>query len=124
MFLIQAIITCSSRQGIVKQIRKPKTEAIQADLGMFTHIPVYSGIFTHIPVYSGIFKHIQTYTGIFRNHLDIFRTLSNLAYSQKSSIFRVMAYSKSEAYSELWHIQNFNTFRTRNIFRIPCYSEP
>ena len=87
MSLIQAIITCSSRQGIVKQIRKSKTEAIQADLGMFTHIPVYSGIFkhipvysgmfTHIPVYSGIFKHIQTYTGIFRNHLGIFRTLCN-----------------------------------------------
>ena len=66
-----------------------KTIAIQADLGIFTHIPAYSGIFKN---YSGIFR-------ILCNH-DIFRTL---AYSepwhiQKPGIFRALVYSESNAY--------------------------
>ena len=35
-----------------------------------------------------------------------------------------MTYSKPEAYSELWYIQNSSTFRTRDIIRIIGYSEP
>ena len=35
-----------------------------------------------------------------------------------------MTYTKPEAYSELWYIQNSSTFRTRDIIRIIGYLEP
>ena len=35
-----------------------------------------------------------------------------------------MTYTKPEAYSELWYIQNSGTFRTRHILRIIGYLEP
>ena len=40
-----------------------------------------------------------------------------------SGMFIILAYSKPEAYSEPWHIQNSDTFRTRDKFRNLCYSE-
>ena len=66
---------------------KYKTKAIQADLGIFTLIPAYSA------------RYNQPYSGIFR-------TLSN------PDIFRTLANSEPDAYSETWYIQN------------PGYSEP
>ena len=42
-----------------REMGKSKTNAIQADLGIFTHFPEYSGIFRHVQTYSGIFRHIQ-----------------------------------------------------------------
>ena len=56
--------------------------------------------------------HNQTYSGTIRAHSGIFRPLRNLG------IFRDLSYSKPEAYSEPWYIQNPRMFRTL------VYSEP
>ena len=42
---------------------------------------------------------------------------------QNSGMFRILAYSKPEAYSEPWYIKNSGILRTRDIFRILGYSE-
>ena len=76
---------------------KYKTKAIQADLGIFTHIPAYSA------------RHNQPYS-------DIFRTLSN------SDIFRTLANSEPDAYSETWYIQNPGLFRTLAYSEPEAYS--
>ena len=49
---------------------------------------------------------------------------ANSWHIQNPGIFRILAYSKSEVYSEPWYIQSSGTFRTRDIFRILGYSEP
>ena len=72
--------------------------------------PTPCGKFKHIYAYSGIFRQIKTYPHIIR-HI------------QNSGIFRILAHSKPEAYSEPWYIQNFGISRTRDIFRILEYSE-
>ena len=83
---------------------KCKAKAIQVDLGTFRHIQAYSEpcvALTHLkPWYiqnpnRGIFK------TIYRTR-SIFRTLaySQLWYIHIPCTFRMLAYSKSEAYSE------------------------
>ena len=62
---------------------KSKAKAIQADLGIFRHNLVYPEI-------------IQAYSGIFRNMV-----YSQPWYIQNPRMFRMLLYSKSEAYSEL-----------------------
>ena len=86
----------SSRQGIT--MGKYKTKAIQADLGIFTHIPAYSDI-------SGIFKYIQN-SGKFRTRRvfrtrRIFRTFvySETWLNQDPGLFKNLAYSEPETYS-------------------------
>ena len=86
----------------------------------------YSGRFRHIYAYFGIFRHIRTYPDIIRN-IQAYSKLTP-AYSEpcvtqywrikNSGILRILAYSKPEAYSEPWYLQNSDTFRTRDIFRI------
>ena len=90
--------TPSSRQRITTG--KYKTKAIQADLGIFTHIPAYSDISTHIQ--PDIIRHIH-------------------AYSEPSVTL---------TYSEPWQIQNQTgiqnpgEFKTRRVFRTLVYLEP
>ena len=77
-------------------MRKCKTKAIQADLG----------IFMYLQTYSRIFRHIQAYSNIYIN--ELFRYIPNPVtpwHIQNSDIFIIMTYSKPEAYSELWYIQ-------------------
>ena len=82
---------------------KCKAKAIQADLGTFSHNQGYAKF---IQAYSGIFKALCN-PGILRT-VCMSRTLtysepkssSQDWYSQKPRIFRMLAYSKSEAYSE------------------------
>ena len=81
----------SFRQGITME--KCKTKAIQANLGIFTHIRAYSGIF--------------------RAYSRIFRTLCN------PDIFRTLVYSESEEYSEPWCIQIPDIFKTL-AYSEPC----
>ena len=76
------------------------TKAIQADLGIFTHILAYSDIFKHKQAYSGI---IWAYSGIFR-------TLCN------PSIFKTLLHSEPKAYSELWYIQNPVQYLQSSVF--------
>ena len=83
----------------------------------FSQIYSYARIFRYIQAYSDISRHYQAYSGIFRNYWGIFSTLCN------PSIFRILAYSKAEAYSEPWYTRNSSTFRTRDICRILSYSE-
>ena len=64
-------------------MRKCKTKVIQADLG----------IFIHIQTYSNIIRPIQAYSGIFQAYFEPFVTLAYF-------IFRILTYSKLEAYSE------------------------
>ena len=86
---------------------KCKTKAIQTDLGTFRYNQSYPGI---IQAYSSIFKTL--------GNPDIFRTKNNirtLAHSQHSyiqdlCIFRILAYSKSEAYSEPCQISSMKQF--------------
>ena len=83
------------------EVKKCKAKAIQTDLVIFTHILAYSRI-------------IQVYS----------EPCVTLWHIQNSSIFRIMTYSKPEAYSELLYIQNSGSFRIRDIFRILGYSKP
>ena len=71
---------------------KYKTKAIQANLGIFTHIPAYSDI-------SDIFKYIQN-PGKFRTR-RVFRTLvySETWLTQDPGLFKNLAYSEPETYS-------------------------
>ena len=85
----------------LRTINIVEKKAIQADLG----------IFTHIVVYSGICRHIQTYSGIIRYIWDLFRYIQG--YSE-ICIFRTLEHSE----------KNSDIFRTRDIFRSLIYSEP
>ena len=76
---------------ITFEMEKCKTRTTEADLGMFTHILVYSCIF----------RDIQVWSDILRNDSDIFRTLRN------PGILRTLVCS------ELWNIHiHRHTFRT------------
>ena len=76
-------------------MRKYKTKAIQADLGVFTHILASSDISRHI--HPDVIRHIQ-------------------AYSEPWVML---------TFSEPWYIQNPDKFRTTGIFRTTLvYSEP
>ena len=70
---------------------KCKTKTIQADLGIFTHIPVYSDIF--------------------RNWSGIFWTLCS------PCIFTTLIYLESWHIYKQWNIQNTGIFRTGGILR-------
>ena len=72
-------------------MEKCKTNAIQADVGIFPHILAYSDIFT-----------------------SIFRTLCNLG------IFRTQVHFDLETYSEPWYIHNPGIFRTV-VYSQPWY---
>ena len=82
----------SSRQGIT--MRKYKTKAIEADFGIFTHIPAYSDISRHIQ--PDIIRHIEAYS--------------------KPCV--------TLTYSEPWHIQNQRHIHDPDIFRTQTYLEP
>ena len=71
---------------------KCKTKAVQTDLGIFTHIPSYSSIFRHICL--NIPGYVQSYSGIIRHIQELFR------HTQNCGVFRTLAYSEPEAYSE------------------------
>ena len=93
---------------------KCKAKAIQVDLGIFTHIPVYSRIFRN---YSGIF-YILCNFGIFR--ALVYSESWHIQYQkhiQNPVISKPMAYSEPETYPESWVIQNPGIFRTRGILR-------
>ena len=77
-----------------------QNKIIQTDLGIFTHIP----ILRRIQAYSDIIGHIQTNSGIIQAYFETCVTQS--WHIQNSGIFKIMAYSKPEAHSELWYIQN------------------
>ena len=78
---------------------KCKTKAIQGDLGIFTHIR------------SRIFRLIQAYPDTIRQILKPVLSW----YIQNSDMFRILTYSKREAYSEFWHIQNWS--HTQNLVK-------
>ena len=73
-------------------VGKCKIKAAQTDLGIFTHIPSYSSIFPHICL--NIPGYIQAYSDIIRHIQELLRHIQN------SGIFRALAYSEPEAYSE------------------------
>ena len=80
---------------------KCKAKVAQTDLGIFTHIQVYSVLFRHIQAYLGI---IQIYTGVFR-------TLCN------PGILRTLVCSEPWHFQNQKHIQNPGILRIRGIFR-------
>ena len=101
---------------------KYKTKAIQADLGIFRHIQAYSA------------RHNQAYSAIFRTlcNPDMFRTLANSepdAYSEPWQIqnhthIQNLGIFRNLAYSEPWFVQNPGIFRTRGIFMTLIHSKP
>ena len=96
---------------VFKQKRDFKTngKAIQADLGIFTHIPTYSGIIRHIRAYSGI---IQAYSEPCVILVD-----SELWYIQNSGIFKTRDIFKTLVYPKFWHIQNQRYIQNRGLLR-------
>ena len=76
-----------------------KTNAIQAYLGIFSHIWAYSGRFRHM---QELFRHILAYSSCWH--------IQNQRYIQNTGIFRTLVYSESCC------IHNSYTFRTRDIF--------
>ena len=70
------------------KLEKCKTNAIQTNLGIFTHSAAYSDLF--------------------RNYLGIFWTLaySELWYIQYPCKFKTRGISRTLVYPKLWHIQN------------------
>ena len=99
---------------------KRKTKAIQADLGIFTHIPAYSGIFRHIQTYPDIIRRIQAYSAIIQAYSEPCVTLAyseswhiqNQRHIQNPGISKTLAHLEPETYSESWAIQNPRMFRT------------
>ena len=85
-------------------MEKYKAKAIQADLGIFMHIPAYSDKFKHK---QGIISHIQACSEPY-----VILAYLELWYTQNPGVLRTLAYS------EPWFIQN------TGIFRILAYSEP
>ena len=85
----------SLRQGIT--MVKYKTKAIQADLGILTHIPAYSDISRHIQ--RDIIRHIHIYS----------ESCVTLTYSGPWKI------------QNQTRIQNHGKFKTRRIFRTLVY---
>ena len=110
------------------------------------HILAFLVIFRYIKAKSDgiryiqeLFRHIQAYTepryiqnpgiftlrGIFRNPVHL-ETL----HMQNLSIFKTLAHSETETYSEAWHIknprdvQNQRYFQILGIFKNLSYSEP
>ena len=77
-------------------MRKCKTKAIQADLAIFTHIPLYLGIPRN---YSGLIRHTQN---------PIFLTYSEPRYM----------YLEPEAYLEVFAkiVYGYNYFRKSQLF--------
>ena len=90
-----------------------KTNAIQAQLDIFTHIPAYSEIIMHITPYSGTFRHNQAYQGNIQAPSDIFRGLCN------TEIFRTLLCSEPPR-----HIQNPGISRILACSEPKAYSEP
>ena len=97
---------------------KCKIKVIEIDLGTFKHNQAYPGI---IQAYPGIFKTLCN-PGIFRTvlyseswyvenqkHIQNPGIFTSLVYSEPR-IFRTLAYSKSEAYSEPCQTCTMNYF--------------
>ena len=96
-----------------------KTKAIQTNLGNCSNNLIYPGI-------------IQAYSGIFRTlcYFNIFKTLvcsepwhiQNQKHIQNPATSRTLAYSKSEAYTELCHtsimkLTNYNYFEKLDVLK-------
>ena len=96
---------------------KYKTNTIQLDLGIFTHIPASSNIYRHIQ--PDIVRHIQAYS---ENCLTLIHSepgqIEKQKHIQNLDIFRTMACSKP------WHIQNQRHIHDPDIFKIEIYLEP
>ena len=90
-------------------MRKYKTKAIQADLGKFTHIPVYSEISGNIQ--PGIIRFIQA---------NLERCVSwhiqNPVKFRTRAAFRILAESFVKIVNRLYEINIMNFFNTRAIF--------
>ena len=65
----------------------------------------------------GTFRHNQTYPGIAQAYSDIFRTLCY------HDIFKTVVYPEPEAYSEPGHIHNTGIFRTLANSKSEAYSD-
>ena len=91
---------------------KYKAKAIQADLGISRHIQAYAG--RHIQAYSEPCVTLTYSKPLFIQDLGNFRT---------SGIFRTLASSEPEAYSQSWHIQNPFSIRTLASSELEAYSE-
>ena len=96
-------------------MRKCKTKAIQADLGIFTHIPAYSGILRYIQAYSGI---VQSYS-----EPSVTLAYSEIWYIQNIDIFKTRCIFRTLIYSKLWHIHNQRHIQNPGQFRTLGYSE-
>ena len=74
----------------------------------------------HIHAYSGILSHNQAYSGIIQAYSESCVTLAhkktwhiqNQRHNQRRGVYRALAYSEPEAYSEHWYIQSPGIFRT------------
>ena len=97
-------------------MEKWKTEAIQADLG----------IFTYIPAYSDISRHNQTNSGIIQTYSEPCVTLAyyELWYIQNPGIFKTRGIFRALVYPKPWHIQNQRHIQKPGLFRTLGCSEP
>ena len=97
-------------------MEKWKTEAIQADLGIFTYIPAYSDISRHNQANSGI---IQVYS-----EPCVTLAYYELWYIQNPGIFKTRGIFRALVYPKPWHIQNQRHIQKPGLFRILGCSEP
>ena len=89
-----------------EEMRKCTTKAIQADLGIFTHIQARSGI-------------IQA-----SSEPCVTLAYSELWYIQNPSIFKTRGIFRTLLYPKLWHIYNQRHNQNPGLFRTLGYSEP
>ena len=101
---------------------KYKTKAIQADLGKFTHIPVYLDISRNIQ--PGIIRIIQAYlercVSWHIHNPGIFRTLSDL--ERTGVAFRILAERFVKIVNMLYEINIMNFFNTRVILALIVFT--
>ena len=93
-----------------------KAKAIQADIG----------IFTHIPTYSDISRHNQTYSGIIQAYFEpcVTPAYSEPWYIQNPGIFKTRDIFRTLVYPKLWHIGNQRLIQNPGLFKTLGYSEP
>ena len=83
---------------------KSKVKAIQADLGIFMHIPAYSDKITDI---QELFRYIQAYS-----KPCVTLTCLERWYIWNPGTFRIRSIFRIVVYSKPWHIQNPGVFTT------------
>ena len=90
----------------------------------FRQIQAYSRIFPHIQTYPDIVRYIQAYSGIIQAYSEYTQAYPELWYIQNPVIFKTRDIFRTLLYLKLWHIRNQGHIQNPGLFRTLGFSEP